>query len=226
MESITTCGESWMSSSTCTFLSSRIICAAMLMGSRLCMGVILRIVSLLGRSRVRIAYHWSELWRSLLSFMRFLTTYASDIKGLPHHVAMVDSLVNVLALSLSTSESFLPDPASYDDLFYKVVETGDILTKFRDIYGLTKTSSASSMETLVSVSSHYYSLLKEKEGLRKKALTPKEVNGVIKQGYETLSLQAREGLDQYDRFREVDYKGLLKRIARVVVDDGRVLVSE
>lgn len=190
------------------------------------MGVILRIISFLGRSRIRLAYHWSELWRSLLSFIRFLTTYASDIKGLPHYMAMIDNLVNLVALSLCTSETFLPDPASYDDLFYKVVETGDILTKFRDVYNLSKASSAGSMETLINVSSHYYELLKQKEGSRKKFLTSKEVSGVIKQGYETLSIQAREGLDHWDRFREVDCKGLLKRIARVVVDDGRSLVSE
>jgi hypothetical protein len=191
------------------------------------MGVILRIISFLARSRIRLAYHWSELWRSLLSFIRFLTTYASDIKSLPHHVAMVDNLVNLMALSLCSSEAFLPDPASYDDLFYKIVEAGDILTKFRDVYGVTKGSAAAgSMETLINVSSHYYALLKEREGSRKKFLTSKEVSGVIKQGYETLSIQAREGLDHWDRFREVDCKGSLKRIARVVVDDGRSLVSE
>jgi len=174
-----------------------------------------------------LAYHWSELWRSLLSFIRFLTTYAEDLRLLPGAQELINDLVNLIALSMSTGEAFLPDPTSYDDLFYKLVETGDILTKFRDAYDLSKQTSASSIDTLISVSSHYHALLEEGKGkARSKNLSPNEVNQIIKQGYETLSIQAREGLDQWEKFREADHKAALKRIARLAVADAKDLLQE
>ncbi|KAF2635013.1 DUF1741-domain-containing protein [Massarina eburnea CBS 473.64] len=190
----------------------------------LCLGVLLRILSYLSRTKVRITYHWSEVWRTLLSFFRFLTTYVDDIRSIHRSSAMVDLLVNVLALALSSGENFLPDPASYDDLFYKLVETGDSLAKFRDAFGL---GSSTAMQTLVNVSAHYRALLDGGDGKAKsKILSPREVNVVIKQGYETLSIEAGEGLDRWEGFREADFKILLKKIARAAIEDAKTLKDD
>jgi hypothetical protein len=131
---------------------------------------------------------------------------------------MINILVNLLAFALSSGENFLPDPTAYDDLFYKLVEGGDTLIKFRDAFGLKGQSD--SMQTLINVSSHYQSLLNEKG---RKHLSPQEVGQVIKQGYETLSIDASEGLDRWEKFREADFKSALKKIARVVVEDAKAL---
>ena len=190
----------------------------------LSLGILLRLLSYLSRAKVRITYHWSELWRSLLSFFRFLTTYVTDIRALHRPPGMVTPLVNLLALALSSGENFLPDPAAYDDLFYKLVETGDILTKFRDAFDL---GNSTSMQTLVNVSGHYHALLEGKEGKSgKKNLSPKEVSTVIKQGYETLSIEAGDGLDRWERFREADWKVALKKIARAAVEDAKRLKEQ
>ncbi|KAI9892093.1 MAG: hypothetical protein M1814_001799 [Vezdaea aestivalis] len=183
------------------------------------LGIIHRLISHLSRARKRLQYHWSELWRSLLSFIKFLTSYSATLKSLAHMHTLLDSLVNLIALSLSVGESFLPGPADYDDLFYKLVETGDILTKFRDAYDLQKRSE-SSLPTLIEVSKHYDELLQQsKSGRKSKQLNPTQVSSVIKQGYETLNISTKDGLDQYDKFREADHKSLLKKIARVAVVD-------
>ncbi|CAI6266348.1 unnamed protein product [Periconia digitata] len=192
----------------------------------LCIGILLRILSFLSRTKTRIAYHWSELWRTLLSFFRFLTTYVDDIRSLRRSSELVDILVNLLAFALSSGENFLPDPASYDDLFYKLVETGDSLAKFRDAFGL---SSSTSMQTLVNVSSHYQTLLEgggDQAKAKNKILSPREVNNVIKQGYSTLSIEAEEGLDRWERFREVEYKIALKKIARAAIEDAKMLKED
>jgi hypothetical protein len=140
---------------------------------------------------------------------------------------MVDLLVNILAFSLSNGENFLPDPASYDDLFYKLVETGDILAKFRDAFDLSAQTGSNSIRTLLNVSAHYQSLLEgpDKSKAGNKSLSPQEVSTVIKQGYETLSIDATEGLDRWERFREADFKNVLKKIARVVDEDAKLLVE-
>jgi len=48
---------------------------------------------------------------------------------------------------------------------------------------------------------------------------------VIKQGYETLSIQAKEGLDTWDRYREADERTLLKKMARAAVADVKILLE-
>ncbi|KAH8677679.1 hypothetical protein BX600DRAFT_134207 [Xylariales sp. PMI_506] len=188
----------------------------------LCTGIMLRIISYLSRSRTRLQYHWSELFRSLLALIRFLTTYASDLKDLLHIDSLLDLVANLLALSLSSGEAFLPTPAAYDDLFYKTVESGDLLIKFRDTYSLGSRPS-NSIATLISVSTHYKTMLES--GGPKKNLTSVQVAEVIKQGYETLSIQAKEGLDGWERYREADERTLLKKMARTTVDDVKIMVS-
>ncbi|OAA56441.1 hypothetical protein ISF_07509 [Cordyceps fumosorosea ARSEF 2679] len=195
----------------------------------LCLGILLRVISYVSRSRTRLHYHWAEFFRSLLSLLRFLTTYTSDLKDLSHMDTLVDHVVNLLALSLSAGEAFLPTPAAYDDLFYKIVESGEVLTKFKDNYGLGRRAGGSSIDTLISVSAHYKQLLLAEGGGKKKAkpssLTTTQVTDVIKQGYETLSIQAKEGLDSWDRYREADDRILLKNMTRTAVADVRELVE-
>jgi len=201
----------------------------------LCVGILLRVISYMSRSRTRLRYHWAELFRSLLSLIRFLTTYASDLKGLPHIETLLDHVVNLVALGLSAGEAFLPTPAAYDDLFYKVVETGEVLAKFRDLYNLANRPS-NSIDTLASVSTHYKQMLADgvanggKGGKVKvgsgSTLTSLQVAEVIKQGYETLSIQAKEGLDSWEKYREADERTLLKKVARTAVADVKVLLGD
>ena len=183
-----------------------------------------RLLSYLAKSRTKLTYHWSELWRSLLSFVRFLTTYPDDLKGLTRTMELIQALVELLALALTIGESFLPDATAYDDLFYKLVESGDALVKLRDTYSLASADDKKAhINTLVGVSKHYQELI-DSERAKKEHLTPKEVANIIKKGYETLSLEEKEGLEKHDRFRETEHKTALKRIARVVVADAGNMV--
>ncbi|KAF7549887.1 hypothetical protein G7Z17_g6081 [Cylindrodendrum hubeiense] len=189
----------------------------------LCFGIMLRIISYLSRTRTRLEYHWGEFFRSLLSIIRFLATYTSDLKDLPHIETLLDHVVNLIALSLSAGEAFLPTPAAYDDLFYKVVESGEVLTKFKENYRLANRAS-NSIDTIITVSTHYKQILSEGGG-RRSSLTTQQVTEAIRQGYETLSIQAKEGLDSWERYREADERTLLKKVARAAVGDVRVIVE-
>ena len=195
--------------------------------------------------------------------MRFLTTYASDLTSSPKIQTLTTSLADLIAFCVSGGDTFLPDPASYDDLFYKLVETGPIISKFRDAYSLSRSNAvaadgisqpnelhSASIDTLQSVSTHFYTLLFHSDGadaaaiaaaatsskadepvpvalpsIRKKNLSPREVHRIIKQGYDTLSIQPPEGLNAWAKWREADWKSELKRAARWAVDDARQLVA-
>ncbi|GAM41746.1 hypothetical protein TCE0_042f15103 [Talaromyces pinophilus] len=215
--------------------------------------ILIRLFTYLSSNKTRLTYHWAELWRTLLSLMRFLTTYASDLSSAPHIDTLTSSLVDLIAFTLSTGDTFLPDPASYDDLFYKIVEAGPIIARFRDVYNLSSTTAApstsllqsqqhgASINTLLTVSTHFLSLLFQTdkpstttttaeagEGAaataRKKNLSPREVHQIIKQGYDTLSIQPQEGLSTWEKWREADRKLELKKAARCAVEDARRLV--
>ena len=84
-------------------------------------GLVHRLLSYLTFTRTRLEYHWSLLWQTLLSFLRFLTTYApSLIVQDPEFSSLVNPFLYTLALAVISGESFLPNPGAYDDLFYKV----------------------------------------------------------------------------------------------------------
>jgi Domain of unknown function (DUF1741) len=229
-------------------------------------------------NKIRLTYHWSELWCGVLSLMRFLTTYATDLSTNPKIHTLTSSLADLMAFCVSAGDTFLPDPASYDDLFYKLVETGPVISKFRDVYAFTHAPTAATpstaqpekpvsvaaaatndvhiaaVDTLLSVSTHFYTLLFHSEGggggedspatsvapspkpdgeptpvalpaIKKKNLSPREVHRIIKQGYDTLSIQPPEGLTTWSRWRETEWKSELKRAARCAVDDARQLVA-
>ncbi|CUS09575.1 unnamed protein product [Tuber aestivum] len=204
-------------------------------------GILSRSISFLIRSRTRLGYHWTDLWRSILSLIRFLTSYSSDLKDLPDLPPFLDDLVNLIALALSAGDAFLPNAAEYDDLFYKLVEAGDTLVKFRDcctppfpsisqhvadkVDDLTSRPK-NSISTLIAVSEHYYALISENQSRTKsKNLSPQQVGEVIKSGYETLSITSKDGLDAWERYREADERAFLKRAARVAVGDVRIVMG-
>ncbi|KAK2797147.1 hypothetical protein FQN51_008792 [Onygenales sp. PD_10] len=232
--------------------------------------ILLRLLTYVSSNKTRLTYHWSELWRTLLALTRFLTTYSTDLLSNPQTHLLAASLIDLVAFCISAGDTFLPDPSSYDDLFYKVVETGPILSRFKEIYNPSSSTTAKptdtksahtatataaataaaaatpqSIDTLISVSSHFHSLLykdQEKSGTtipsetttpttdplltasKKKNLSPREVHQIIKQGYDTLSIRSQEGLNLWEKWREADFRTELKRIARCAVDDARGVV--
>lgn len=57
-------------------------------------------------------------------------------------------------------------------------------------------------------------------------LSPREVSRLIRQGYEGLVLPAGDGmgLDEWQKYREGDERGMVKRVGRTAVEDVRALV--
>lgn len=195
--------------------------------------------------------------------MRFLTTYSSDLSSTLHIQTLTSELVDLLTFCITAGDTFLPDPSSYDDLFYKLVEANPILIRFRDTYthlttppktpntngskpDKVKTDPAFTINTLISVSEHFFALLFHADGqdklasstngkenssdqspppLRKRRLSPREVHKIIKEGYSTLSITPREDIINWEKWRETDWKPQLKRIARIAIEDTRTAIS-
>ena len=188
-------------------------------------GIILRLITFLSRSRTRLAYHWPELWRSLLAFMRFLIQYEEQLRLTANIDVLVADLVSLIMVCIIQGETFLPDSAAMDDLFYKLVEFGPSLQMFKAAYALTQSSVAANMDVLLGVSEHFSTALGEANG-KSKSVSPREVMKAIKEGYQTLSIETKEGADQWKPYREQDHKVELKTITRMIVADARRLNSD
>lgn len=216
-----------------------------------CISLIQQLLSYLVSSRTRFNYHWSLLWQTLLSLLRFLTTYAATPSSQdPDLPALLAPFLATLALTASAGDAFLPDPASYDDFFYKLVEAGTYLPRFKESFNLhldttTTTSSSSStsaptsnanhtapsprshIDLLIHVSTHFHDLLEAErsKGRMGKTLSPREVSRIIRLGYETLQIPPAEGMDRWPKFREADEKSMLKRAARVACEDTKLILK-
>ncbi|KAL8706895.1 MAG: hypothetical protein Q9225_007896, partial [Loekoesia sp. 1 TL-2023] len=79
-----------------------------------------RLLSYLITTRTRFPYHWPLLWQTLLSLLRFLTTYSTSLIHDPDLPTLIDTFLATLSLAISAGDSFLPDTSAYDDLFYKL----------------------------------------------------------------------------------------------------------
>ncbi|SLM33406.1 Domain of unknown function DUF1741 [Lasallia pustulata] len=197
-----------------------------------CIHVIQRLLVYSIHTQTRLPYHWSLLWQTLHSLLRFLTTYASDLITQNSSInLLITPLINTITLAVSSGDAFLPNSASYDDLVYKLVESGDFLTRFKSAYKAQLqtyggNSATTPIDALINVSTHYHNLLEAEKGKGRmgKNMSPREVNKIIRQGYETLAIPLVEGLDNLEIFREGEERGMLKKVTRMAVEDARRLL--
>lgn len=204
-----------------------------------CINILHRLLSYLVITRTRLTYHWPLLWQTLLSLLRFLTSYASSLIQEPDLPALIDGFLATLSLAVCRGDFFLPDTNVYDDLFYKLVENAHLLPRFKTAFvhlsrppstapatanPNTITSPLALVDILIAIAKHFEAMIEE-EKTQGKTLSPKDVMGVIRKGCETLVLPECEGLERWVRWREVDERGMLKKCARAAVEDARRVVN-
>ena len=87
------------------------------------------------------------------------------------------------------------------------------------------------MTTLLSVCKHYQSLLSEhQKSSKSRHLSSEEVTRVIKEGYDSiqitpLSPQSSASGDSIGEYKEAEFRGILKKIWRIAIADGAVLLD-
>ena len=207
-----------------------------------------RITSHLMRTKTKslTQYHWTLLWQSFMSLLRFLIKYSVALNRQNSSMSleeMTEPLLATLALAVSRGEDFLPIGASYDDLIYKLVEAGPgLFENLGKVFALPRGDSTvgKALDILLALTKHYHSLLPttvtdnnssstEPSAAPSKSLSPNQVLKLIKKGYESLSLPTAEGLERWDPWRETatsGHKALIKKIGRVAVEDGRKLGTQ
>ncbi|KAG0265978.1 hypothetical protein DFQ27_000228 [Actinomortierella ambigua] len=76
------------------------------------------------RLRVRLPYHWVEVWNTLLSLIKFMHSNMAALEHRPDARELVAETVDLVNYFVSYGDMLLPDPGSLYSLFYEIVRTG------------------------------------------------------------------------------------------------------
>ena len=105
--------------------------------------VIHRLLSYQKRSRVRVPYPWKELWTSLISLLKFLTSNETALVKKMDVFTVALQVTVIFNLFITYGDTFLPSPSSYDELYYELVRCH---TTFDALYSMALRYSTSGGE--------------------------------------------------------------------------------
>ncbi|CAE6407534.1 unnamed protein product [Rhizoctonia solani] len=93
-----------------------------------CVRLIRRTVFFLQIERIRIDYHWSELWRAIVATLVFLLSKQDIIvSGTVPIDRVIAEVVQVLDLAVVCADGFLPSPEAVHQLVYEMVRASPTL---------------------------------------------------------------------------------------------------
>ncbi|CAK1585365.1 unnamed protein product [Parnassius mnemosyne] len=191
----------------------------------LCVGVVLRLLSYQKRCRVRLARDWRPLWAALIALLKFLATNESALLKRHNIFVMAQQVVNIFNLFITFGDTFLPTPASYDQLYYELIRMHQV---FNDLFiiafrystgdGEYKADALRLANCLVNVRAiiQHFSAKIDSWLHSENLSTPTEeqILEVVRNSYDSLILKLQEGLEAYERYSERHYRALLVKLVR------------
>ncbi|TPX67490.1 hypothetical protein SpCBS45565_g03761 [Spizellomyces sp. 'palustris'] len=97
------------------------------------LGIVERIICQSRGLKVRLPYHWNELWLAVMTVVQFVATQESTLQSHTGIAGLILQIFAMLNLAITYGDTFLPDPASYDNLYYEVVRNAEYLTTLNRI---------------------------------------------------------------------------------------------
>merc|ERR1711976_634653 len=85
------------------------------------LGIAHRILCYQKRCRVRLQYPWKELWTALINLLKFVLSNESHLVKRHDIFHLSSKMVNIFNLFVTYGDTFLPNPSSYDELYYEVI---------------------------------------------------------------------------------------------------------
>ncbi|KAJ1301484.1 hypothetical protein OPQ81_008741 [Rhizoctonia solani] len=94
----------------------------------ICLRIIRRTVFFLQVERVRVDYHWNELWRAITATLTFLLSKQDVIvSGTVPIDRVIAEVVQVFDLAVACADAFLPSPEAVHQLVYEMVRASPTL---------------------------------------------------------------------------------------------------
>ncbi|XP_041979740.1 armadillo-like helical domain-containing protein 3 [Aricia agestis] len=191
----------------------------------LCNGVLLRLLGYQKRCRVRLARDWRPLWAALIALLKFLVANETTLLKRHNIFVMAQQVVNIFNLFITFGDTFLPTPASYDQLYYELIRMHQVFDNlfFMALRYSTGDSEykadalrlANSLVNVRAIIQHFSPKIDAWLAFNNLS-TPSEdqILEVVRKNYDSLILKLQEGLEAYDRYSERPHAALLARLVR------------
>ncbi|PVD29992.1 hypothetical protein C0Q70_09253 [Pomacea canaliculata] len=177
------------------------------------LGIVHRVLCYQKKLRVRIQYPWKELWTALINLLKFLLSHETQLAKKYNIFHLCSKIVNVFNLFITYGDTFLPNPNSYDELYYEIIRMHQT---FGNLYSMAlrytttdnehKESAARLINHLVNIRAiinHFTPKVDSWAAANQlSSLTEEQVLEVVRGNYDTLTLKLQDSLDQFERYAE------------------------
>jgi len=107
-----------------------------------CVHLVHRGVRFLHQERIRLEYHWEELWRSLLGLLEFMTKRIDALINVPRLAVLHQLLIRTLAYIINAD--FLPNSGNVHQLIYQLTLSTSTISAQRSLLDSLSAQSPSS----------------------------------------------------------------------------------
>lgn len=185
-----------------------------------CLGIIHRVLCYQKKCRVRLQYAWKDLWTALMNLLKFVLSHESHLLKKHNIFHIASKVVNIFNLFITYGDTFLPNPTSYDELYYEIIrmhqvfdnvysmamKAGDLALRYTTNEGEWKDSAAklkNHLGNIRAIINHFTPKVDSWAAQNHlSSLTEEQVLEVVRNNYDTLTLKLQDSLDQFERYSE------------------------
>ncbi|KAF9551579.1 hypothetical protein EC957_006471 [Mortierella hygrophila] len=91
---------------------------------RIAVAIIFNMAARFKALRVRLPYHWVEMWNTLQGLVKFLQANAKVFQSQPEARDLVAETIDLVNYFVTFGDMIMPDPASLYALYYEIVRSG------------------------------------------------------------------------------------------------------
>ncbi|KAG2231802.1 hypothetical protein INT48_005457 [Thamnidium elegans] len=183
------------------------------------------------KHKIRLDYHWIELWPTLTSVLHFNALRLEDLQSRPEFNEYLGSFISVFNMCVTYGETFLSDTKSYDSLYYEIIRATQDFIKLSEYVNRSITTKSrgdrsptitfNEFYNIQLICNHFKPALDEWQAAKNiKFPSPEQVMAIINENYATLELKPMDKLDSYVAFNEIPAEmGFFRQVLRVAVID-------
>ncbi|KAG0203358.1 hypothetical protein BGX28_004356 [Mortierella sp. GBA30] len=91
---------------------------------RIAIAIVFSLASRFKALRVRLPYHWAEMWNTLQGLVKFLQANTTTFQHVPEARDLVAETIDLVNYFVTFGDLIMPDPASLYALYYEIVRSG------------------------------------------------------------------------------------------------------
>ncbi|KAI9365850.1 hypothetical protein BD770DRAFT_377378 [Pilaira anomala] len=199
---------------------------------KLAFSVLHRTLCFISKHKIRLDYHWVELWPTLTSVLHFNALRLDDLQSRTEFTPYLGSFISVFNMCVTYGETFLSDTKSYDSLYYEIIRATQDFIKLSEYVNRSialvnsrgdrsPTITLNEFYNIQLICNHFKPALDEWQTNKNvKFATPEQVMAIINENYATLELKPMDKLDSYVAFNEIPAEmGFFRQVLRVAVID-------